>query len=172
MGFIDSYKRLEKLCGEIMNDERKISAYIDEMISKPNGSNKVPGWDEDLKKLKHYRWVRNKIAHEPDCTEKNMCEPGDARWLDDFYSRIMNQKDPLALYRKASKTNRRSSVPRHTSSKPSKKRKKANKQNRFIVAFLIFVIIVMLGVIVVIFLDLFDGELIETIYKKFQQFIN
>lgn len=101
MGFIDSYKRLKKLCGEILNDERKVSAYIDEMKNTPRGSYLVTGWDADLKKLKHYRWVRNQIVHEPGCTEENMCRPEDALWLDNFYSRIMNQSDPLALYYKA-----------------------------------------------------------------------
>lgn len=103
MGFIESYKHLEKLCGEVLNDDRRISAYIDEMINTPRGSYLVRGWDDDLKQLKHYRWVRNQIAHEPDCTEQNMCEPCDTVWLDDFYSRIMNQTDPLALYSKAAK---------------------------------------------------------------------
>lgn len=31
MSFMNSYKHLEKLCGEIMRDERRVSAYIDEM---------------------------------------------------------------------------------------------------------------------------------------------
>ena len=97
MGFIESYKHLEKLCGEVLNDDRRISAYIDEMINTPRGSYLVRGWDDDLKQLKHYRWVRNQIAHEPDCTEQNMCEPSDTVWLDGFYSRIMNQTD-LSLY--------------------------------------------------------------------------
>lgn len=101
MNFISSYKHLEKLCGEVFNDNRRISAYIDEMQSTPNGAFYVHSWDEDLKMLKHYRWVRNQIAHEPDCDEQNMCDPSDALWLDDFYSRIMNQTDPLALYHKA-----------------------------------------------------------------------
>ena len=101
MSFIDSYKRLEKLCGEIYNDNHGLSAYIDEMINNPIASHCVPGWDEDLKKLKHFRWVRNQIVHEPGCTEENMCEPSDVRWLDDFYSRIMSASDPLALYRRA-----------------------------------------------------------------------
>lgn len=142
MGFIDSYKRLEKLCGEVMNDERKISAYIDEMISKPNGSNKVPGWDEDLKKLKHYRWVRNKIAHEPDCTEKNMCEPGDEQWLDEFYSRIINQKDPLALYQK-SKT---SVTAHHQSHKKNKKR--ISKRKRKLYKTLIIIALCILAIVI------------------------
>ena len=73
------------------------------MLSTSRGSYFVKGWDEDLKQLKHYRWVRNKIAHEPGCSESNMCTPEDALWLDNFYSRIMNQTDPLALYAKATK---------------------------------------------------------------------
>lgn len=103
MGFMDSYKHLEKLCGEVFDDERKVSAYIDNMLSKPRGSYLVRGWNEDLKQLKHYRWVRNQIVHEPGCSEKNMCEPEDADWIDDFYLRIMNKTDPLALYHKATR---------------------------------------------------------------------
>lgn len=103
MGFIESYKHLEKLCGEVLNDDRRISAYIDEMINTPRGSYLVSGWDNDLKQLKHYRWVRNQISHEPSCTEENMCESGDTAWLNNFYSRIMNQTDPLTLYAKATK---------------------------------------------------------------------
>ncbi len=101
MGFIDSYKHLEKICGEVLNDDRRVSAYIDEMLSTPRGSYYVRTWDEDLKKLKHYRWVRNQISHEPGCTEKNMCKPEDTLWVDGFYSRIMNQTDPLSLYHQA-----------------------------------------------------------------------
>lgn len=101
MGFIDSYKHLEKLCGEVLNDDRRVSAYIDEMLRTPRGPYYVRTWDEDLKNLKHYRWVRNQISHEPGCTEQNMCDPKDELWLDKFYSRIMNQTDPLTLYHKA-----------------------------------------------------------------------
>lgn len=98
MGFIDSYKHLEKLCGDLLDDDRRVSAYIDEMINTKSGAYYVDGWEEDLKKLKHYRWMRNQISHEPGCTEQNMCEPEDAQWIDEFYNRIMNQTDPLAKY--------------------------------------------------------------------------
>lgn len=80
-----------------------VSAYIAEMESTPKGPYLVQDWDEDFKRLKHYRWLRNQIAHEPNCTEENMCEYDDAQWIDDFYDRIMNQSDPLAMYRKATK---------------------------------------------------------------------
>lgn len=101
MGFIDSYKRLEKLCGEIFDNDRRINEYIDEMKNTVDGSTYVREWDKDLESLKYYRMVRNKISHDPDCNEENMCKPEDALWLDNFYSRIMNQTDPLAMYRKA-----------------------------------------------------------------------
>ena len=54
MEFMNSYKHLEKICGEIFNDKRCVSAYIDEMIKNPNGSFYVEGWNSDLKQLKHW----------------------------------------------------------------------------------------------------------------------
>lgn len=103
MGFINSYKRLEKLCNEIYDSNHGISAYIDDMARLTSASFYVFNWNDDLKQLKHYRWIRNQIFHEPNCTEENMCEYVDAQWIDDFYDRIMNQSDPLAMYRKATK---------------------------------------------------------------------
>ena len=103
MGFIESYKHLEKLCGDMLQTQHGISVYIDDIGNTPKGSYLAQGWDEDFKRLKHYRWIRNKIAHEPNCTKENMCEYGDAQWIDDFYDKIMNQSDPLAMYRKATK---------------------------------------------------------------------
>lgn len=55
MGFIDSYKHLEKLCGDMLRTQHGVSAYIAEMESTPKGSYLVQGWDEDFKRLKHYR---------------------------------------------------------------------------------------------------------------------
>lgn len=103
MGFMTEYKRLEKLCGDIMKDERKVSAYIDEMESLPRGASLVENWIVDLKQLKHYRRLRNQIAHDPDCTEESMCDALDTRWIVGFYNRIMQQTDPLALYHQAVK---------------------------------------------------------------------
>lgn len=100
MNFINSYKTLEKLCNDIYGNIHGISSYINEMTDRPRGSYIVNGWDDDLKRLKHYRWIRNQIAHDPVCTEENMCESKDSEWLARFYSRIMEQTDPLAEYRK------------------------------------------------------------------------
>lgn len=100
MNFISSYKKLEKLCNNIYDDNHGVSIYIDEMLNRPDGVNFVSGWDEDLKQLKHYRWVRNQIVHELDCSEEDMCEPEDEEWIDSFYHRIIVQTDPLATYSK------------------------------------------------------------------------
>lgn len=120
MGFIDSYKCLEKLCGEVLNVEKGgVTEYIDAMTAIANGEAFVQSWRDDLKALKHYRWIRNQIAHEPDCNEENMCRGEDAAWLESFRARIMNQTDPIAMYRKAVKartheTARRAPVPQRT----------------------------------------------------------
>ena len=152
MSFIESYKHLDKMCGEVLNDDRRISAYIDEMKNTPRGSYLVRGWDDDLKQLKHYRWIRNQIAHEPNCTEENMCEYGDAQWIDDFYDRIMNQSDPLAMYRKATKPypvaksaqNHEPAQLQYTYSKqPSQPKHKSKKVVRWIVFSIIVVILLL-----------------------------
>lgn len=104
MGFIDSYKCLEKLCGEVLGVEKGgVTGYIDAMKALENGRVYVPNWDAELKALKHYRWIRNQIAHEPNCNENNMCKSEDVAWIEGFYARIKKQTDPLALYRKAVK---------------------------------------------------------------------
>lgn len=146
MEFINSYKRLEKLCNEIYDSNHGISAYIDDMLRLTSASRYVSSWDNDLKQLKHYRWIRNQIAHEPNCTEENMCEYGDARWIDDFYDRIMNQSDPLAMYRKATrpqpaakpKQQCPSPQPQHTYFvQPVSSKKKARKATGWIVLLII-----------------------------------
>lgn len=124
MSFNESYKRLEKLCNEIYGDNYGISRYIDEMINTPSGSRYVGEWDEDLKQLKHYRWVRNQIAHVPDCTEENMCELSDTQWLDDFRARLMSSNDPLTKYRNA-----RHNIYKEQKAVPQYKEQKAVPQN-------------------------------------------
>lgn len=98
MGFMDSYKHLERLCGDMLGDERRISAYIDKMYENDKGWDLVPGWERDLKKLKYYRRIRNKLVHEPDAYEEELCDEEDIEWLDDFYYRIIDRKDPLSRY--------------------------------------------------------------------------
>ena len=156
MRFMDSYKRLDKLCGEIMNSTKGVSSYIEEMQNTPHATHYVTGWNEDLKKLKHYRWVRNNIVHEPGCTEQDMCESGDTLWINKFHSRIMNQNDPLALYYKATKKqNNFTSSAEQT--KPPHIKIVQNKNHtqqafkRFVLATVISFLIIILAIICIIY---------------------
>ena len=150
MEFINSYKRLEKLCNEIYYSNHGISAYIDDMAKLTSASFYVFNWNDDLKQLKHYRWIRNQIAHEPNCTEENMCEYGDAQWIDDFYDRIMNQSDPLAMYQKATKPRpvakpkplRQAPQAQYTySARPVYSKKEAKKATGWVVLLIITVLV-------------------------------
>lgn len=101
MRFMDAYKYLEQLCSDMLGDYHGVSAYIDAMRQIPYGRSYVAGWDSDLQLLSHYRRTRNRIVHEVGYTEEDLCTPEDIEWLNNFYDRIMNQTDPLALYRQA-----------------------------------------------------------------------
>ena len=95
MGFMESYKHLDNLCKDM--NGIGVTGYIKDMEQMQNGSFYVAGWKKDYLQLKHYRYIRNQIAHENYADESNMCSAGDTVWLDEFYRRIMEQTDPLAL---------------------------------------------------------------------------
>ena len=83
MGFMDSYKRLDQLCRD-MNGVG-ITGYIEDLERRPNGIFFVEGWEADLTHLKHYRYVRNQIAHEIGVNEETVCSAEDEIWIEGFY---------------------------------------------------------------------------------------
>ena len=101
MRFFQAYKRLDNLCRD--TNGVGINGYIEDMKNRPNGEYKVTGWKDDYFQLKHYRYLRNRIAHENNAEEVDLCTEKDAAWLDAFYQRILTQTDPLALYFQATK---------------------------------------------------------------------
>lgn len=101
MRFFQAYKRLDNLCRD--TNGVGINGYIEDMENRPNGEYKVTGWKDDYFQLKHYRYVRNRIAHENNAEEVDLCTEEDAAWLDAFYQRILTQTDPLALYFQSTK---------------------------------------------------------------------
>ena len=98
MGFMESYKHLDNLCKDM--NGIGVTGYIKDMEQEKNGDFYVAIWKEDYRKLKHYRYIRNQIAHENDVNENNLCSAGDTAWLHAFSQRILAQTDPLALYYK------------------------------------------------------------------------
>lgn len=97
---MDEYKRLDKCLKDAYDSKTGVTNYIEEMCSKPEGKNTVPDWDFDLEQLCRMRRIRNKISHEVGAYEEDLCNRTDILWLEDFYNRLMREKDPLALLRK------------------------------------------------------------------------
>lgn len=104
MEFMTSYKRLDNLCKD-MNGVG-ISGYIEDMENIKAEMFSVQVWKDDYYKLKHYRYIRNRIAHDNDAFEETLCTPKDTEWLENFYQQILNQTDPLALHYRNCKANK------------------------------------------------------------------
>ena len=101
MSFLESYKHLDNLCKDMYGSEKGVTTYIEIMEHTSGGSYRINGWDSDYKNLKHYRYIRNQIVHENYASEDSMCTGSDTAWINNFYSRILNRTDPLALYHQA-----------------------------------------------------------------------
>lgn len=100
MGFMQSYKRLDALCRDI--NGIGVTGYIEDMERSGNGNRYISGWSTDYHQLKHYRHLRNQIAHEVDATEEAMCSEEDVIWIEEFHQRILRQTDPLTILYKVS----------------------------------------------------------------------
>lgn len=97
--FFDAYKRLDKLCSNMYQCQNGVSEYIEDMERKMSqGQSRVSSWRLDYNRLKHVRWVRNKLAHESN--EYQLSEPEDLIFVQEYYNRIVSGQDALALYRK------------------------------------------------------------------------
>ena len=172
MGFIEEYKRLDRLCQDIMKVERGITTYIEKMEACPSGFFYTESWNADLKMLKHCRWIRNKISHEPGCSEDNMCSPDDELWLSSFYNRILNQTDPLALYHKAQNTEtlptaqtaqKQPAIPTEKSEESSLHRIAHKKNKKRILLWFGKILVVLLLVAILLFLAMVTQEFLQLI---------
>lgn len=97
-----SFSRLEKLLNDMygrQDGKSSVTVYIDLMIEKQQTDRDVydvDDWEEDLRSLKNIRYKRNKIAHESDAMDADMCDEEDILWLEKFRERVMRGTDPLA----------------------------------------------------------------------------
>lgn len=107
MEFMQSYKRLDNLCKDM--NGIGVTGYIRDMEAVAYGPRYSTDWDSDYRQLKRYRHIRNQIAHDNYVTEESVCQADDSVWLEDFYQKILNRADPLAVYYRAIKdeTNQR-----------------------------------------------------------------
>lgn len=100
--FFEEYKRLDKLCGDLYGEQYGISCYIEDMKASAsnNGCRNIPKWTSDLQQLVSLRHTRNHLAHAGGAFHEKNCTQEDIAWILNFYERILNRTDPLAmLYR-------------------------------------------------------------------------
>lgn len=107
LDFLQAYKELDELCKQIFypaggRNAKGISGYIEEM-ERCRGGDGIEGLQEDCKRLKHLRYVRNKLVHEADSFGKSLFTEEDVRFLKRFRARVNAGRDPLTLLRKRRK---------------------------------------------------------------------
>lgn len=100
MMFQEEYKSLDKLCKECYSSTDGVSEYIRQMETQPYSVRKfIVSWEDDYRTLKHVRWIRNQLAHEPNTLNSEICKKEDLDFVKKFYDRIMDSTDPLTQIR-------------------------------------------------------------------------
>lgn len=95
--FQEKYKQLDFLCKDIFSSKDGVSKYISVMENtSPSYSRLVIGWEYIYKQLKHFRWIRNQLAHQVGAFDSDLCTDSDIQWLSDFYNSVLRRTDPLA----------------------------------------------------------------------------
>lgn len=100
--FLEEFKSLERLCGDIYQSKHGVSCYIDNMKAVSSfDCRSISNWNAILENLIKIRRIRNSLVHEEDTFNKDVCTKDDIEWIGYFYRCILNQSDPLARLRKA-----------------------------------------------------------------------
>ena len=95
----EEYKAVDNICRDSFSSQSGVSQYITEMERYYSyGRSFISSWDNYCRMLKRVKKLRNNIAHETSVTD---CNEKDIIWLEDFYRRLLEQQDPLALLRTA-----------------------------------------------------------------------
>lgn len=104
--FFDAFKELDNLCrdiyGESADHKLGVTMYIEDMDRRSyQGAGGVPGWSYDYERLREVRDLRNELAHSRNSISFDICSEEDVDFVRSFKMRILNQTDPLAMYRRA-----------------------------------------------------------------------
>ena len=92
--FLDEYKYVDKICREMFDAEKGVTAYIEQLDETPVTVRYwITEWNDEYRQLKHIRWLRNQIVHSTGYVE---CTQSDLDWLKGFHNRLLTQQDLLA----------------------------------------------------------------------------
>lgn len=118
--FQEEYKRLDLLCKDMLSSTEGVSEYLRQMeIVSFSGQRLLFTWETDYKNLKHYRWIRNQLAHEVGTLNSEFCTYSDIEWITTFYQRVLATDDPLSMLRKIQREENRTREKVETESIPS-----------------------------------------------------
>lgn len=107
--FIEKYKQIDKICKDMFNSREGVSEYLAKMEETPySKKQKCYYFDDFYKQLKHFRWIRNQLAHEQSI-DSDFCSEDDINWLEDFYDDLLSCNDPLAAVYKEENVHKKSS---------------------------------------------------------------
>ena len=99
--FLEEYKRLDHLCGDLFGCPFGVTAYLNQMKRDTFIGHRVPNWDADYRMLKRFRHLRTQLAHEEGTFETLDISQRDIADIRAFHKRILSQTDPLALLKKS-----------------------------------------------------------------------
>lgn len=98
---VEYFGELEQLCNQLYQQSHGVTVYIEEMMElKDHGAQVVRYWDYYLKRLKEIRHKRNKLSHGEVSFGEAWAEKEDLEFLQEFREKLLDQTDPIALYRK------------------------------------------------------------------------
>ena len=92
--FREEYIKLDNLLKDCLSSDKGVSEYIEQMeraITVPYSLCNL--WNESYRKLKHIRYVRNKISHEN--MPEDFVKEKDLLFVKNFYESVLTRKDPL-----------------------------------------------------------------------------
>lgn len=97
LDFLEAYKNLDELCKQILSSDVGVSQYIEDMEKETQGLYYVTDWEKDYKKLKHMRFIRNQLVHDPNSFNNNLVTLEDIEWIKVFRLRIIKCTDPFSI---------------------------------------------------------------------------
>lgn len=97
--FLEEYKHLDNLLKDSLQTSEGVSEYIRIMESE-----RLDYKNKDFyQKIKHLRWIRNQLAHNPETMRQDMCDQDDIDDIKSIYNSIMKMEDPKSLQHKKEK---------------------------------------------------------------------
>lgn len=96
MNFLTVYKKIDNFIKEAYFSDSGVSTYIEDLELGQCRNWYGISWEDTYKKLKHYRYIRNRIVHDNNASEETLCSEKDVQWLERFYNDLLNGNDPLA----------------------------------------------------------------------------